>query len=171
MASDTVYAVFGTKARVLTALIDARLAPGGAANVMDRPEALAVRDETDQRRQLGLLARDLAAVSARVRPVFEILRTAAAVEPDMAGVFAEMNGYRLLNLRRTIGWMARAQGPLRLEEDQAVLTLWALASPDVGRMLCDGQGWSQEQYAAWLEDVLIRTLLPDPPAGTRRRRD
>src|SRR6476620_11598448 len=42
VAVDTVYAVFGTKARVLTALIDLRLAPAaGVANVMDRPEAQA----------------------------------------------------------------------------------------------------------------------------------
>src|SRR5689334_3288248 len=59
VAVDTVYSVFGTKARVLTALIDARLAPSGVANVMERPEALAVRDETDQRRQIHLFALDM----------------------------------------------------------------------------------------------------------------
>src|SRR4051812_49137479 len=48
VAPDTVYAVFGTKARVLTALVDRRLAPAaGVDNVMDRPELLAVRDEAD----------------------------------------------------------------------------------------------------------------------------
>ncbi|HEX4984291.1 MAG TPA: helix-turn-helix domain-containing protein, partial [Ilumatobacteraceae bacterium] len=77
VASDTVYAVFGSKARVLTALIDARLAPGAdVANVMDRPEARAVRDEPDQHRQVHLFARDMATTASRVRGVFEILRTA-----------------------------------------------------------------------------------------------
>src|SRR3984893_17913018 len=93
VASDTVYAAFGTKARVLTSLIDSRLAPAaGVDNVMDRAEARAVRDEPDRRRQIHLFARDIAAISARVRPVYEILRTASAVEPDMAGVLAEMEG-------------------------------------------------------------------------------
>ena len=90
VAADTVYDTFGTKARVLTALIDSRLAPTGEGNVLERPEAVAVRDEPDQRRQIRLFARDIAAISARVRPVFEMLRTASAVEPEIAPIYAEM---------------------------------------------------------------------------------
>src|SRR5512134_2841628 len=52
VAPDTVYATFGTKVRVLTAVIDARLAPPGVDNVMDRPEAQAVREQPDKSEQL-----------------------------------------------------------------------------------------------------------------------
>ena len=101
VAVDTVYATFGSKARVLTGLIDLRLSPvAGVDNVMDRPEAQAVRDELDQRAQLHRFALDMAAVSSRVRPTFEIMRSASVVEPEMARVFAEMDGYRLTNMRR-----------------------------------------------------------------------
>src|ERR1700736_2102551 len=49
VAADTVYAIFGNKARLLTALIDSRLAPAANVdNVMDRPQAQTVRDEPDQ---------------------------------------------------------------------------------------------------------------------------
>lgn len=161
VAADTVYAVFGTKARVLTALIDLRLAPAeGVDNVTERPEARAVRDEPDQRRQIRLFARDIAAISKRVRPVYEIMRTAAAVEPEMSAIFAEMDGYRLRNMRQAARWFA-ARGPLRVTVERAAETIWALASPDVARMLCDVRGWTDERYAKWLEDVLIRALLPD----------
>ncbi len=161
VADDTVYAVFGTKARVLTALIDQRLAPAaGVDNVTDRPEAQAVRDEPDPRRQLALFARDMAAVSARVRPVYEIMRTASAVEPDMAVIYAEMDAHRLANMRRVAGWIA-AHGALRVEVDRAGEIIWALASPDVARMFCDGLGWTQDQYVLWLEDALTRVLMPD----------
>ncbi len=161
VADDTVYAVFGTKARVLTALIDQRLAPAdGVDNVTDRPKAQAVRDEPDPRRQLALFARDIAAVSARVRPVYEILRTASAVEPEMAVIYAEMDAHRLANMRRVAGWIA-AHGALRVEADRAGEIIWALASPDVARMFCDGLGWTQDRYAQWLEDALARVLLPD----------
>jgi hypothetical protein len=37
--------------------------------------------------------------------------------------------------------------------------VWALASPDVGRMLCDIQGWTTGEYADWLEETLVATLL------------
>ena len=89
VAVDTVYATFGSKARVLTALIDRNLAPAGERTVLGRPEALKVRDEPDQRAQLQLFARDMAQISERVRPVFEMLRIAAASEPDVAHVYAE----------------------------------------------------------------------------------
>src|ERR1700757_405553 len=45
VAPDTVYATFGSKARVLTALLDIRLAPGGQASALDRPAAQAPRQE------------------------------------------------------------------------------------------------------------------------------
>jgi AcrR family transcriptional regulator len=159
VAQDTVYAVFGTKARVLTALIDARLAPSGAASVLDRPEAQAVRDEPDQRRQIRLFAQDIAAISARVRPVYEIMRGASAVEAEMAGVFAEMEGYRLANMRQAAAWIA-ARGPLRDDVERAAQTIWAIASPQLAGLMCDQLGWTRDEYAAWLEDVLARALLP-----------
>ena len=159
VAPDTVYATFGTKVRILTALIDVRLSPPGLANVMDRPEALAVRDEPDQRQQLRRFARDIAAISARVRPIYEVLRTAAAVEPEVGDVFAEMEQHRLANMRRLATWLA-ARGPLRVSKDRAGEITWALASPDVARMLCDVRGWSEAEHAEWLEATLAAALLP-----------
>lgn len=159
VANDTVYAVFGSKARVLTALIDQRMAPAaGVTNVLDRPEARAVRDAPDQRSQLHLFALDVAAVSARVRPVYEILRTASAVETEMGAIHAEMDHYRLRNMTEAAGWLA-AKGPLRVDVEEAGEIIWALASPDVARMLCDVRGWSEERYATWLEHMLVAALL------------
>jgi AcrR family transcriptional regulator len=161
VASDTVYAIFGSKSRVLTALVDQRLAPAGdVRNVLDRPQAQAVRDEPDQRLQLQAFARDMAAVSARVRPIYEILRTASAVEPEMAAIHAEMDAYRLRNMRQATDWIA-AHGALRVDAERAAEIIWVLASPDVARMFCETRGWTADRYAEWLADTLIRTLLPD----------
>jgi AcrR family transcriptional regulator len=161
VAPDTVYATFGSKARVLTAVIDRRLVPDDSvANVTERPEAQAVRAERDQRHQLELFAEFITAISSDLRPVFEILRTASAVEPEMAAVLKEMDEFRLQNMYRYAQWVA-ARGPLRVDTRRAGEIMWAFASPDVGRMLCDELGWTQAQHAAWLADVLIRTLLPD----------
>lgn len=165
VAADTVYKVFGSKARVLTALIDQRLAPqAGVDNVMDRPEARSIQDELDQHRQLHLFSRDMAAVQTRVRPIYEILRTASAIEPEMAAIHAEMDGYRLQNMRRVAEWLA-AHGPLRVDVDRAAEIIWTIASPDVAKMLCDQRQWSLDRYADWLEDTLIRSLLCDDVNG------
>jgi AcrR family transcriptional regulator len=158
VAVDTVYATFGSKARVLTALIDRSIAPAGEHNVLERPEAIAVRDELDQRVQLSLFARDMASISERVRPVFEMLRIAAASEPEVAPVYAEMENQRARNMRVATGWIA-ANGDLKVGLERAADIIWTLASPDVARLLCDLRGWSTDDYAAWLSDSLASLLL------------
>ncbi len=99
-------------------------------------------------------------MSTPLRPVFEILRTASAVEPEMAQVFEEMDRFRMKNMQTYARWIA-ARGPLRVSTRRAGEIIWTLASPDVGRMLCDELGWTQKQHARWLSDTLTRTLLPD----------
>jgi AcrR family transcriptional regulator len=161
VARDTVHAVFGSKAQVLTALIDQRLVPDGSvANVTQRPDAQAIKDERDQRRQIELFARFISTTSTQVRPIFEILRTAAAVEPEMEAVFEQMDRFRLQNMQVYAKWFA-ARGPLRVSTRRAGEIIWTLTSPDVARMLCDELGWSQARHASWLADSLIRTLLRD----------
>lgn len=161
VAADTVYAVFGSKVRVLTAVIDSRLAPPGLANVMDRPQAQRVQHERDQRQQLHLFAQDIAALSTYVRPIYEVLRTASAVEPEAGDVFAEMEQHRLANMRRVAVSLAQ-HGALRVDTERAAQVIWVLASPDLARMCCDIQGWSQAEHAAWLEEILAAALLPGP---------
>jgi AcrR family transcriptional regulator len=161
VARDTVHAVFGNKAKVLTSLIDLRLVPDeSVANITQRPELQDVKTETDQRTQIERFADFIAGVSTNLRPVFEILRTASAVEPEMATVFEEMDRYRMRNMQRYARWFA-ARGPLRVSTRRAGEIIWTLASPDVGRMLCDELGWTEAEHARWLADALIRTLLPD----------
>jgi AcrR family transcriptional regulator len=163
VAPDTVYAVFGNKPSVLTALIDQRLVPRGDRNVWERPQAIAIRDEADQRRQVHLFAQDITEISTRVRPVVEIMRTASAVDDEMARVYREQEGYRLRNMQMVTGWIA-ANGPLRVSDDRAAEIIWTLASPDVGRLLCDVLGWTRDEHATWLEGALVSALLPDDAA-------
>ena len=160
VAPDTVYAAFGSKPRVLTAVIDDRLRGGhGVGNVMERPDVLAVRDEPDPIRQIELLADSLSQVVEQVGPVFEMMRAAATVEPAMAEVYAEMQGYRLRNMTVAIGWLAD-RGPLRMPSDDAARTLWTLAAPDAALLMRATFGWSRKRYVSWLADTLTRTLRP-----------
>jgi AcrR family transcriptional regulator len=153
VATDTVYAVLGAKARVLTALIDHRLAPAGETSVLDRPEA-----QADPRQLLHRFAPDVTAVVERVRPIYEVLRMAAAVDANLAAIVVAMDRSRLGHMREVAGWLA-ARGPLRVEVEEAAQILWTLTSPDVARMLRDGCGWDGPRHAAWLEDTLAHALL------------
>ena len=88
---------------------------------------------------LRAFAKFIAGISTELRPVFEILRTASAVEPEMAKVFEEMDQFRMTNMQTYAKWIA-ARGPLRVSTRQAGEIIWALASPNVARMLCDELG-------------------------------
>ncbi len=161
VARDTVHAVFGTKAALVRATVELRLVPDGSVdNVAQTPAAHAVRDETDPVRQVELFADFITRLNAALRPVFTVLRSAAPSEPAVAQTLAQLERNRMGNMRLYAGWFA-ARGPLRLSEEAAAETIFAIVSPDVGQLLCEELGWSRDRHAAWVADLLTRALLPD----------
>ena len=75
-------------------------------------------------------------------------------------MFEEVNHYRMIDMQTYAKWIA-ARGSLRVTPRRAGEIIWALASPDVARMLCEEISWTEPQHARWLADTLIRTLLSD----------
>lgn len=160
VARDTVHAVFGNKAALIPAIVDLRLVPDeSVANVADSPEGQAVRDEVDPVRQLELFADFITRLNVVLRPVFEVMRSAAAGEPAVAETLRVLERNRMRNMELYVSWFA-ARGPLRMSEKAAAETVFAIVSPDVGRLLCDELGWSRRKHAAWVADVLKQALLP-----------
>jgi AcrR family transcriptional regulator len=162
VAVDTVYAGFGSKRGVLSALMDVRV--GGddqPVELLDRPGPQAVRRETDQRRQVATFARDVTGIIERARPVDDVIRGAAAVDIEIAAMRANLQEVRFQNMRRFVSWLT-ANGPLRsgVGEDDAAAIVWSLTSPEIHRLLRVDRAWSAEQYAEWLGQTLTLTLLP-----------
>jgi hypothetical protein len=125
-----------------------------------------MRAETDQPRQLAMFAQGITEQLERLRPVDDILRSAAGVDEAAAELRAEMQEVqRRAAMTRIAGWV-QDRGPLRgdLDQDQAAAILWTLTSPEVHQMLRDVWGWPRERYAGWLRDTLTSTLLPERQA-------
>jgi AcrR family transcriptional regulator len=161
VATDTVYASFGTKAGVLHKLLDVRVGGDDApVPLLDREGPQRVRAEPTQQKQVSGFAADVAQILERARPVDDIMRGAAAIDPEIAALRARMQGLRYSNVRRFVSWLA-AKGPFRdaISEEEAGAIVWTLASPEVHGLLRGGRGWSVERYSGWLADTLIRTLL------------
>lgn len=161
VATDTVYATHGSKRGVLARLMDVRL--GGddrVVAVIDRDGPQTVRRETDQRRQLGAFAIDIASYVERARPVDDIMRGAAAVDAEIAALRSGLQEQRYQNLRQFVSWVAD-NGPLRegLSLDDATAVVWTLTSPEVHRLLRSDRGWSLERYRGWLGETLAASLL------------
>lgn len=159
---DTVYAVFGNKRGLLAAVMDVDV--GGddePVAVLDRELPQRMRAESDQWTQIALFSTGMAGELARMRPLDDVLRSAAAVDPDVAAARHQQNDVqRHAAMTAVVGWIS-ARGPLRegLDEATAADVMWTLTSPEVHHMLLTTRGWSRDQYEAWLRETLERALL------------
>jgi AcrR family transcriptional regulator len=162
VSAESVYAVFGSKRRLLNELIVVAVRGDEAPTpLLDRPGPLAVRDAKGQKKQLRLFARDITTILDRVGPLMEVAEEAAHGERELAAVVRTLYEDRLRNMRTMVEWIA-ARGSLRhgLGVDEAAETAWALTSPALYGLMTRTLGWSRERYADWLESSLAALLLP-----------
>jgi len=167
VSEDLVYVLFTNKRRLLVEVLNfAVTGHTDSPRVLEQEGPRAVRDQTDQRRQIAMFAHDVAHRVDRARPIDDVMRSAAVVDEAVAEMYRTMQVTRLENISELIGWVA-SHGPLRpgVDEREAAATAWALASADMHRMLVDGLGWDVETYAEWLQQTLEAAVLP--PAPTR----
>ena len=158
VSPETVYAGFRNKRTLLGELIRAAVRGGEASPVPEQAGPRAVAAAVDQHEQLRLFAADVSLRLARVGPLVEVLSTASRTDPELAELLAKIHDERLANLRTFVHALT-ANGSLRLEPEAALDTVWALASPDLHRLLTRTRGWSREQYCEWLAESLAARLL------------
>ena len=163
VSPDTIYSTLGSKSALLHEVLDTVI--GGdheQVALLDRAGPAAVRAEPDQRRQLALFATGITDQLERVRPVDDMLRSAAAVDQSAAELRADLQlRQRREAMQAVVGWVA-AHGPLRagLSQKDAGAILWTLTSPEVHQLLRGSSGWSRKRYERWLRDALVDSLLP-----------
>jgi AcrR family transcriptional regulator len=158
VSPQLVYAAFGGKAGLLSGVLDL-VAAGDEEPVLlrDRPESLALMEIRDPKKRLRAAAAQMADLNARVGPLLVLLDRVAGSDPAVAEIRVRMlqnmhEDYRV-HVDRLASGMRPDLGPDRLADVIRVLTghqVW-------NGLVVDG-GWSQEQYADWLADSLIRLL-------------
>ena len=162
VAVDTVYAGFGSKRGLLSALMDVRV--GGddePIDLLERSGPQGVRREPNQKRQVEAFANDISSIIERARPVDDVMRGAAAVDSEIAGLRARLQEQRFQNMLKFVSWVT-ANGPLRggMSEEDAAAIVWGLTSPEMHRLLRVDRGLTIERYTEWLAETLTLTLLP-----------
>jgi AcrR family transcriptional regulator len=160
---ETVYRIFGTKAALFRAAVEALLA-GGARRaevpVGERPAIRAIRDEADPRRQVAAYAATQPGIHRRAGPLLRALRDAQASNSELRRLWDEMEAWRLDGQGRFVRMLAD-RGALKsgLGVDAAIDITWTLCSLAVYDLLVLARGWSDERYQAWLTDALGFALL------------
>jgi AcrR family transcriptional regulator len=158
VAPETIYAAFGNKRTLLGELVRQAVRGPDEAPVLEQAGPVAVAALGDQREQLQRFAEDVALRLERVGPLLEVLATAARSDPGLAELLAKVHAERLANLRALVDALA-ANGPLRIDAEAALDNVWALASPELHRLLARTRGWDRTRYCAWLADALGTLLL------------
>jgi AcrR family transcriptional regulator len=168
VALKTVYVTFETKSGVLRALWN-RLLRGDRENVpiAEQPWYVEVVQEPNPERQLRLNARNSSVGKARIGPVLEVIRTAAAVDPDIEGLWNRIQTDYHANQLVIVESLAekKALHP-GLSVDRAADILWTLNHPNVWRLLVAERGWTTEEYEQWSGDLACAQLLR--PRGRKR---
>ena len=160
---ETVYRIFGSKAGLFRATVEALLA-GGAGRaeipVEERPAIRAILDEPDPRKQVAGYAATQPGIHRRAGPLLRALRDARGSDPELGRLWDEMEAWRLDGQGRFVRMLAD-RGALRpgLTVDAGTDVAWTLCSLAVYDLFVLGRGWGDERYQAWLTDTLARELL------------
>jgi AcrR family transcriptional regulator len=158
---ETIYKAFGGKPGLVRAICDTELAGG------ERRTRLPLT-EPDTRAIIRGWGRLSAEVAPRVAPILLLVRDAAATDPAMAHLRAEMDAGRLRRMTRNATHLADA-GHLRddITIQHAAEILWAYTSPELYEMLVLARGWPLDRYSDFIADAVIAALLPPAPPGRR----
>jgi AcrR family transcriptional regulator len=171
VAADTVLHIFGSKKGLLKAVLDVVVGGDEAqVPVLDRPGPQAMRSETDQRRQVAMLASGIAEQAERIQPIDDILRSAAIVDTEARALRDDLQlRQRRQAMAQVVSWIA-ANGDLKnkMAVESAADIVWAMTSPEVHHLLRDQCGWDAERYQAWLHDTLECAILAHRTPRDRR---
>lgn len=158
VAVETVYANFRSKSDLLLAAIDVGVVGDDAPVALsDRPEfaALAVGDRPSRAAAAGRL---MAGIQRRTAGVHHALREAAASDATLAARLRDNEERRRTSVEQGLALVAGRAVSAR-ERDG----LWAVLSMEAYRLLTDQAGWTDQQYEAWVADVVLRLLDDTPP--------
>jgi hypothetical protein len=106
------------------------------------------------------IGRLVAEVAPRGAPILLLLADAAAVDPDMAKLQAELDDQRLQRMTHNARNLDRA-GHLRADVtvEQAGLLMWTLTSPSLYELLVIRRRWSIKRFASFITASLTAALL------------
>jgi AcrR family transcriptional regulator len=159
VSEETVYKAFGNKIALVRAIRDQALAGTGPVHAERRSDRMQ-ESENDPRtiiREWGALTME---VAPRVAPVLLLVREAAASDPELARLQAEMDAARLTRMThnaRTLLDGKHLRSGITL--DAATDVLWTYSSPELYELLVIRRGWSVERYGHFIADAMIAALL------------
>jgi AcrR family transcriptional regulator len=169
VAVQTVYFTFGNKRTVLKELVDCPVAgdPEPASTLLQGWASRALV-EPEPARQLRLQVQVARKVYESIGPLLEVVRSAAAVDPEVAGLWVA-NKRQRLDVQVRFAESLAAKGGLQegLTAAAAADVAYALLSPELLEVFLD-RGWSLKRWERWALEALSGQLLAPPARADRQ---
>lgn len=169
VALDTVYASVGAKPVLFRLLIEHALSGRDeAVPALQRDYVKAMQAEPDARRKLELYAAAVRGIQERLAPLFAVLQGAAAADPDLAALWAEISERRAANmLLLAADLIATNEVRDGMSQRQIADVIWATNSTEFYMLLVGQRGWTPGAFERWLADSWQRLLLRDGISNVR----
>lgn len=161
VAHQTVYFTFGSKAAVLSAILDAEIVGDvGAVPLLERPQVARIARTADPLSRLRRVVDVACDVTQRLAPLYEIVRAGAA-DDEVRALLDRHEDQRWRTLRALAG-MLEPDLVAGVTAEDAADRLYALLSHEVLWLLVHRRGWSAARWRAYVTDDAARQLLPAP---------
>ena len=156
---ELIYKSYGGKAGLVRAIYYRGLRGAGPVDARQRSDTLSASDIPADAllREWATLSTE---VSPRVTPIELLVRTAAAHDPSLTELLAEMSQQRLERMERNAQRLRRHAG-VRRDLTVAVTrdVLWTYSSPDLYALLVLDRGWPLPRFGDFLYRGMRAQLL------------
>src|ERR1700742_918699 len=152
---QTLYLAWGSKRELLRAYMENALS-GGMGSPEDAGQRFA---GLPPRERLAELAAVVTEVAERAAIGWGLYRDAAAVDPEIAADWNELQLLRHRLFTRIIGGIPVAALAEGLTMKTAVDTAWVIASPESYDLLVRRLGYQLEEFDAWMRQSLLTAIL------------
>lgn len=159
VAIQTVYNAVGQKADVLSAVLDrAAAGPSSPRSVRDfmseRTAPVATAEEF-----VEMLAEWFAEVQPRLGPIVALISGAAASDDAVADLEKRRASQRLSNYGLAAEELLKRPGVRTLTRGAIAALIWSIGHPQTYRHLVEVEGWSLDEYRAWVRTSLAAALV------------
>jgi AcrR family transcriptional regulator len=162
VALPTVELAFGTKARLLKAVIDTAIAGDDEpVPMLDRAWAARARAAAEPAGFIAVFAEVLADSAQRAAGLTLVALEAARADEDIAAIAAQLMTQRQVMATWLVDGLLR-RSPLREGMDRAgaIDTVWTLMDPALFCRLTGDRQWTARRFRGWFTDGTLRLLLP-----------
>jgi AcrR family transcriptional regulator len=156
---ETIYAAIGNKTTVLHKAWDITVGGDDQDIVFhERPEVLAIRNETDLAKRFMLHATFSTRTAQRIAPFQLMVQSAAGTDSAAAAMLQEMGHQRLVGMTVMAAEAAKT-GHLAVSEEECRDVIWSMTDGMLWHRLVNERGWNNDRFADWLGHMWVRLLV------------